>query len=197
MFGCITKLYNSDSRYGDSLVKPMRLCNARWRILYNRLDRRFNLCNICSVATQAFLLLCVTICAYPVGIVGMTTKSFSRIPLPPQPAPPPPRASGPPLVLPTHSLEYLQSDEVPNEFLCPINREIMEDPVGMDDGRCYERDAIQEWYDRGHRTSPMIPSITISNPSSINTNELMQYLIKNFLAKRAQARSQGAPPNPT
>ena len=33
-------------------------------------------------------------------------------------------------------------DNIPNEFLCPISLEIMEDPVIMPDGQTYERDCI-------------------------------------------------------
>jgi hypothetical protein len=43
--------------------------------------------------------------------------------------------------------------EIPNEFLCPIQLEIMRDPVIVADGFTYERVAIEEWL-RGHRTSP-------------------------------------------
>jgi len=42
-----------------------------------------------------------------------------------------------------------------NEYVCPILRELMEDPVMAADGYFYERRAIEEWFQRGHRTSPM------------------------------------------
>jgi hypothetical protein len=43
---------------------------------------------------------------------------------------------------------------IPNECLCPITQDIMEDPVITEDGHTYERSAIQEWLNRGKRTSP-------------------------------------------
>ncbi len=38
---------------------------------------------------------------------------------------------------------------------CPITGEIYEDPVCTVDGQCYERKAIEEWFRRGNRTSPV------------------------------------------
>ncbi|XP_048455515.1 WD repeat, SAM and U-box domain-containing protein 1 isoform X1 [Rhincodon typus] len=45
--------------------------------------------------------------------------------------------------------------EVPDEFLCPISREIMTDPVIASDGYSYEREAIESWINTKKRTSPM------------------------------------------
>jgi len=54
---------------------------------------------------------------------------------------------------------YLVSDEcdresLPNEFLCPITREVMTDPVVAEDGHSYERFAIRQWFSEGKSTSP-------------------------------------------
>jgi hypothetical protein len=43
---------------------------------------------------------------------------------------------------------------VPDEYLCPITCEVMEDPVIAEDGQTYEREAIATWV-AGHGTSPM------------------------------------------
>lgn len=42
---------------------------------------------------------------------------------------------------------------VPDEFRCPITREIMEDPVICSDGHTYDRQAITRWLS-SHGTSP-------------------------------------------
>eukprot|EP00964_Phaeocystis_antarctica_P036833 scaffold21018_cov65-Phaeocystis_antarctica.AAC.1 len=39
-------------------------------------------------------------------------------------------------------------DEVAEEYVCPITAELPIDPVTAEDGRCYERCAIEEWFDR-------------------------------------------------
>lgn len=44
---------------------------------------------------------------------------------------------------------------VPDEFLCPITRELMRDPVIAADGYSYEREAIESWINTKNRSSPM------------------------------------------
>ncbi|CAG9320651.1 unnamed protein product [Blepharisma stoltei] len=48
----------------------------------------------------------------------------------------------------------VESDHVPEDFLCPITLAIMEDPVVASDGFTYERIAILLWFERSN-TSPM------------------------------------------
>jgi hypothetical protein len=45
---------------------------------------------------------------------------------------------------------------IPEVFVCPITMEVMRDPVIAADGHTYEREAIENWLRRGHRTSPQI-----------------------------------------
>lgn len=46
-------------------------------------------------------------------------------------------------------------DQIPDEYLCPITRELMQWPVTCSDGCTYERQAITEWFLSGRYTSPM------------------------------------------
>lgn len=60
----------------------------------------------------------------------------------------------------------------PSQFLCPISRDIMIDPVICADGHTYERQQITHWFE-GHHTSPytnanmvnktLIPNISLRN----------------------------------
>ena len=63
--------------------------------------------------------------------------------------------------------------DIPDEFLCPITQEMMENPVVAADGHTYERAAIVQWL-QGHRTSPL-------------TNERLKHdtLTDNFALKKA------------
>uniref|UniRef100_A0A3Q2R1U3 WD repeat, SAM and U-box domain-containing protein 1 n=1 Tax=Fundulus heteroclitus TaxID=8078 RepID=A0A3Q2R1U3_FUNHE len=45
--------------------------------------------------------------------------------------------------------------EAPDEFLCPISRELMKDPVIAADGYSYERESIESWIRGKTKTSPM------------------------------------------
>ncbi|XP_009079232.1 PREDICTED: WD repeat, SAM and U-box domain-containing protein 1, partial [Acanthisitta chloris] len=47
------------------------------------------------------------------------------------------------------------SAAVPDEFLCPITRELMKDPVIAADGYSYEREAMEKWISSQRRSSPM------------------------------------------
>eukprot|EP00884_Botryococcus_braunii_P022330 jgi/Botrbrau1/8781/Bobra.0330s0013.1 len=47
------------------------------------------------------------------------------------------------------------SNKPPAMLLCPITQDVFKDPVIAADGHTYERSAIQQWLDLGHRTSPM------------------------------------------
>ncbi|KAM9235999.1 WD repeat, SAM and U-box domain-containing protein 1 isoform 4-T4 [Leptosomus discolor] len=44
---------------------------------------------------------------------------------------------------------------VPDEFLCPITRELMKDPVIAADGYSYEKEAMENWISNKRRSSPM------------------------------------------
>uniref|UniRef100_H2LHA4 WD repeat, SAM and U-box domain-containing protein 1 n=1 Tax=Oryzias latipes TaxID=8090 RepID=H2LHA4_ORYLA len=63
-------------------------------------------------------------------------------------------------------VEELKSDSVcsgvPDEFTCPITRELMREPVIAADGYSYEREAIESWIHTKNRTSPMtnLPLLT-------------------------------------
>mmetsp|Transcript_55913 Transcript_55913/g.147819 ORF Transcript_55913/g.147819 Transcript_55913/m.147819 type:complete len:169 (+) Transcript_55913:145-651(+) len=47
-----------------------------------------------------------------------------------------------------------RADDLPDEYYCAITMELMTDPVIAADGFSYERAAIQDWLDKGKRTSP-------------------------------------------
>ncbi|XP_061669915.1 WD repeat, SAM and U-box domain-containing protein 1 isoform X2 [Syngnathoides biaculeatus] len=54
------------------------------------------------------------------------------------------------------------SSGVPDEFLCPITRELMREPVLAADGYSYEKEAIVMWISTKNRSSPMtnLPLLT-------------------------------------
>ncbi|KAI5413413.1 U-box domain-containing protein 33 [Lathyrus oleraceus] len=61
----------------------------------------------------------------------------------------------PALVRELEQLHVSEERPVPSFFLCPILQEIMHDPQIAADGFTYEGDAIREWLENGHDTSPM------------------------------------------
>jgi TPR repeat protein len=72
----------------------------------------------------------------------------------------------------------LVDELIPKEFFCPITQEIMEDPVIAQDGYTYERSAIQQWFDLGHRNSPKTGARLLR--AKLTSNHTMRSLIQDF-----------------
>ena len=50
---------------------------------------------------------------------------------------------------------YGRITSIPSSFFCPITKSLMREPVTIkEEGYTYERSAILEWFDRGHKTCP-------------------------------------------
>jgi len=67
-----------------------------------------------------------------------------------------------------------EMEKVNEAFLCPITREVMEDPVILMDGHTYERDAIERWLD-SHNTSPKT-NVQLTSRSIISNHTLKQQI---------------------
>ncbi|NXU53948.1 WSDU1 protein, partial [Turnix velox] len=71
---------------------------------------------------------------------------------------------------------------VPDEFLCPITRELMKDPVIAADGYSYEKDAIESWISSKRRSSPMT---NLPLPSAVLTpNRTLRMAISRWLERQ-------------
>lgn len=70
----------------------------------------------------------------------------------------------------------------PPSFLCPINTEIMRDPVVCADGHSYERDAIHAWL-QNQSTSPLTRVVLRHQdltPNHALRNSIEEWIQKNF-----------------
>ncbi|XP_078619035.1 WD repeat, SAM and U-box domain-containing protein 1-like isoform X2 [Branchiostoma floridae x Branchiostoma japonicum] len=67
-------------------------------------------------------------------------------------------------------------DKVPDEYLCPISREIMVDPVIASDGYTYERKSIESWLQKGKMTSPMTNALLPN--MNLTPNRMLKMLIQ-------------------
>ena len=77
--------------------------------------------------------------------------------------------------------------DVPNEFLCPISYELMENPVILDDGHTYERDAIITWLKK-NKKSP-ITGLDVAGDLTPN------YAIKSLICNRKKTHKKDTNPN--
>ncbi|BFZ22695.1 hypothetical protein BsWGS_25734 [Bradybaena similaris] len=71
-----------------------------------------------------------------------------------------------------------EQNSIPNEFLCPITLELMKDPVIASDGYTYDRQAIESWITKEHR-SPMTNVLLTS--TEVTPNRTLKMMMHNFL----------------
>jgi len=64
---------------------------------------------------------------------------------------------------------------------CPILYRVMSDPVRSPDGYCYERSALQTWYNTGARQAILNYHLPLPDPSSLPTQIELQVKIMNRL----------------
>ena len=76
-----------------------------------------------------------------------------------------------------------QSVQIPNEFLCPISKQVMKDPVIACDGHTYERCQIEE-YLKKHNISPVTKKVM--EHSFVFPNEVMKKQITAFLSENGE-----------
>ena len=74
-----------------------------------------------------------------------------------------------------------EREHIPEDFLCPITFEIMEDPVICCDGHSYERAAIERWL-TNHNTSPKTNAILQHH--NVTANIALRGAIGSFLERR-------------
>ena len=71
----------------------------------------------------------------------------------------------------------------PQEYFCPLTREIMLDPVQTADGETYERAAIEKRFEQGDITSPKTNAKLAS--STLTPHNQLKRSISKFLEERA------------
>ncbi|XP_051152962.1 U-box domain-containing protein 9-like [Andrographis paniculata] len=65
--------------------------------------------------------------------------------------------------------------EVPEEFKCPLSKELMRDPVIVATGQTYDRPFIQKWLKAGNRTCPETQQVL--SHTSLTPNHLIREMI--------------------
>ena len=77
------------------------------------------------------------------------------------------------------SLSNDDNVSIPQELMCPITQDFMNDPVVAADGYSYERQAIVKWIENGKTTSPMTNE-PLTNLTLI-PNRTLGLLIKKYM----------------
>jgi hypothetical protein len=84
----------------------------------------------------------------------------------------------------------LEAANIPDSFLCPITQEILEDPVCAADGQTYERSALEEWFRRGKRSSPLTGAPL--EHINVTPNVTLRKAIQDFLEARERAAQEAS-----
>ncbi|KAL7600058.1 U-box domain-containing protein 9 [Lactuca sativa] len=76
------------------------------------------------------------------------------------------------------SYDNTSFDSCPQEFNCPLSKEIMRDPVIISSGKTYDRASIQKWLKAGNRTCPKTQQVlthTILTPNHLVRDMITQW----------------------
>ncbi|KAK8711739.1 hypothetical protein V6N13_147006 [Hibiscus sabdariffa] len=78
----------------------------------------------------------------------------------------------------TASLRLHEPLSCPEEFICPLSKKLMSDPVILSSGQTYDRPFIQRWLKAGNRTCPrtqQVLSHTVLTPNHLISEMISQW----------------------
>ncbi|KAK6937864.1 U-box domain [Dillenia turbinata] len=76
------------------------------------------------------------------------------------------------------SLKFVNSISCPDEFRCPLSKELMRDPVIVSTGQTYDRPFILKWLKAGNRTCPQTQQVlshTILTPNHLIREMILKW----------------------
>ncbi|KAF2284563.1 hypothetical protein GH714_027094 [Hevea brasiliensis] len=76
------------------------------------------------------------------------------------------------------SLKLRQTLSCPDEFKCPLSKELMRDPVILATGQTYDRPFIQKWLKSGNRTCPLTQQVL--SHTFLTPNHLVREMISQW-----------------
>ncbi|PKI61071.1 hypothetical protein CRG98_018516 [Punica granatum] len=77
------------------------------------------------------------------------------------------------------------SSTIPQYLICPLTRQLFEDPVTLETGQTFERAAIQKWFDEGNKTCPVTGN-SLECLSVPLTNMVINCVIDSWKSKHCQ-----------
>ncbi|KAK4799816.1 hypothetical protein SAY86_025181 [Trapa natans] len=89
------------------------------------------------------------------------------------------------------SLKLLGSVSCPEDFRCPLSKELMRDPVIVATGQTYDRVGIQKWLKAGNRTCPMTQQVL--SHTILTPNHLIREMISRWCKTQGVELSELVP----
>ncbi|XP_027349005.1 putative E3 ubiquitin-protein ligase LIN [Abrus precatorius] len=81
------------------------------------------------------------------------------------------------------AFEGLYFANIPDEFICPLTGKLFEEPVTIETGQTFEREAIKSWFEKGNRTCPVTGN-TLECVAMPFTNLILKRLIDNWKSEQ-------------
>ncbi|XP_052728098.1 putative E3 ubiquitin-protein ligase LIN [Vigna angularis] len=83
----------------------------------------------------------------------------------------------------SYVLQGLDFPSTPPEFICSLTGNLFEEPVTLETGQTFEREAIKAWFEKGNRTCP-VTGIALECVAIPFTNLILKRLIDNWRSDR-------------
>ncbi|WVZ07268.1 hypothetical protein V8G54_020614 [Vigna mungo] len=83
----------------------------------------------------------------------------------------------------SYALQGSDFPSTPREFICSLTGNIFEEPVTLETGQTFEREAIKAWFEKGNRTCP-VTGIALKCVAIPFTNLILKRLIDNWRSER-------------
>lgn len=81
--------------------------------------------------------------------------------------------------------EKLSFLSIPEDFICPLTGKLFEDPVTLETGHTFEREAIKQWFDERNKTCP-ITGKQLDHISVPSTNLVLKRVVHNWKSKQSK-----------
>ncbi|EPS72799.1 hypothetical protein M569_01957 [Genlisea aurea] len=89
-----------------------------------------------------------------------------------------------------HHLRRKSQASVPEEFKCPLSKELMKDPVIIASGQTFDRPFINKWLKSGNRTCPQ--TLQVLSHTVLTPNHLIREMISRWCADHGIELPDGA-----
>ncbi|XP_027926036.1 putative E3 ubiquitin-protein ligase LIN-1 isoform X3 [Vigna unguiculata] len=83
----------------------------------------------------------------------------------------------------SYALQGSDFPSTPREFICSLTGNLFEEPVTLETGQTFEREAIKAWFEKGNRTCP-VTGIALECMAIPFTNLILKRLIDNWRSER-------------
>ena len=90
-------------------------------------------------------------------------------------------------------MKMMTMTPLPEEFICPLTKKILQDPMVSRYGTHFERHAIMEWFEEGNSVCPVTGNPL--GPSNLVSDKTLQWKIRNWIKKNTSSTGNNSAPS--